>query len=189
MIERQEKCLRRLASEMSEMKGSPTAQPKWVVNAESMIVIIQQVKQEPISQAQELIRKNASRTPHVVSQSPMENTLTSWTSFTQPASISRETNGRSDPSTCSINSLDSSDTPGLSSQTGAMVLRKKETGTRPVFHDYGDGNKETYEVGSFVLSSLDSDSDHRAPFASPYVPVPPFSSSDWKLRKKKNSGS
>lgn len=188
MIHRQEHCLRRLARKMSQMNDSNT-QPEWVVNAKSMTVIIHHIQKEPIAQARILIRKKNSGAPHVVPPLPKENPLTSRTSFTQPASISRQINVQSDPSICLVESLDLSDTPEVSSQAGAMVLRKKESGTRVVFHDYGDGNKETYEVRSIISSSRDGNSDHRGLSANAYVPVPPFSSSDWELRKQKKSGS
>jgi hypothetical protein len=76
----------------------------------------------------------------------------------------------------------------IARQTGAVVHRKKERETRAVFHDYGDGNREIYEVGSsesFRPTSQD-DGLHLPTYG--YVPVPPFNLSDLKLRKRRKRG-
>jgi hypothetical protein len=101
------------------------------------------------------------RTQHMVIESPRETPLGSRTSSKQPATITRETNVRSDRSSSLVRDPDLSETQQLSSRTGAMVLRKKEPETRPGFHNYGDGNRETYEAGSSISFSHTGQSDRR----------------------------
>lgn len=62
MINRQEKYLRRLAKKMDEYMNT-NSQPKWIINTKSMIVIIQEIKKEPIAEAEVLVRENISYSP------------------------------------------------------------------------------------------------------------------------------
>lgn len=168
----------------------PGAQPHWIANARSMNVIIQQIKQEPIAEAQVLIKENIFHASHMVIPSPRETPLGSRKSSKQQlATVTRETDARSDRLSPLDGAQGSSETQALSSRTGAMVLRKKERETRPVFHDYGDGNRETYEVGSSISFSDTGQRGRRDLSTNIYVPVPPFNSSDWQLRKQKKRGS
>jgi len=152
--------------------------PKCIINARSMVIIIQQMKQEPIAEAQDLIRESLSDSPlHTLTPS-RETPLASRTIIIQPLS-----GGPSDTSG-SLARISNPSEAGPSLQPGALVIRKKRRQTRPVFHDYGDGNRETYEIdssASFHLSRLSTNSDL---FQSAYVPVPPFNISDRQLRKQ-----
>ncbi|KAJ5526657.1 hypothetical protein N7513_010816 [Penicillium frequentans] len=137
------------------------------------------MKQEPIAEAEELIRENLSGPPlHTLTPS-RESPLASRTIFVRPLS-----GGPSDVSG-SLAEISHSSETGLSPQTGALAIRKKRQHTRPVFHDYGDGNRETYEVDHFASahpSRMCTNSDLNQ---SAYVPVPPFNMSDLQLRKQK----
>jgi hypothetical protein len=87
--------------------------------------------------------------------------MASRTKFIQPATIARETDVRYGRSSSLAWTSDLSEPQDLPPRTGAMILRKTERGKWPVFHDYGGGNKENYEVGSSVPFSHTAQSDRR----------------------------
>jgi hypothetical protein len=73
---------------------------------------------------------------------PREASLSSSMSFTQPLPRSNNASG-------SLDRLPHrSSKTEIAWQMGAVALRKKERETRAVFHDYGDGIRETYEIES-----------------------------------------
>jgi hypothetical protein len=156
------------------------SQSTWVINTNSMVFIIQELKKEPIAEAEALIRENIFNLP--VRITPLEGTsLSSRMSVPQPLPRLNDVSG----------SLDSS--PNLSEteiarQTGPVVPRKKERKTRAVFHDYGDGNRETYEVDTSASFRSTSQNDGSSLSTYGYVPVPPFNLSDLKLRKRRKHG-
>jgi hypothetical protein len=179
MINRQERCLRRLEKKMNRYMNA-NSQPTWVINTNSIVVIIQEIKKEPIAEAEALIKENISNSPVRVTP-PEETSLSSRMSVPQQLPRPNGVSG----------SLDRS--PNLSEteiarQTGAVVHRKKERETRAVFHDYGDGNRETYEVDSSTSFRPTSQSYGSGPSTYGYVPVPPFNLSDLKLRKRRKRG-
>lgn len=179
MINRQERCLRRLEKKMNRYMSANT-QPTWVINANSMVVIIQEIKKEPIAEAEALIREKISNLPVRVTP-PEETSLSSRMGVPQP--LPRPN--------CVSGSLDRSPNPSeteIARQTGPVVLRKKKRETRAVFHDYGDGNKETYEMDSSASVRSTSQSDGSCLSLYGYVPVPPFNLSDLKLRKRRKHG-
>ena len=90
-----------------------------------MVVVIQEIKKEPIAEAEVLIRENISDCPV-----PTTQASGSLERFSPLPETER------------------------TRQTGAVALRKKERDTLAMFHDYGDGIRETYEVDSLLFFAL-----------------------------------
>lgn len=154
--------------------------PKWVINTNSMVFIIQEAKKEPIAEAKALIRENISHLPVRVTL-PQESSLSSRMSDPQPLP---GFHGVPAPLNRSLNPSENE----IARQTGLVVLKKKERETRAVFHDYGDGNRETWEVDSSPSFRSISQSNGSGTSTRGYVPVPPFNLSDLKLRKRRKYG-
>ncbi|KAI2785826.1 hypothetical protein POX_h09587 [Penicillium oxalicum] len=179
MINRQERCLRRLAKKMDGFMNTDS-QPKWVINTKNMVVIMQEIKKEPIAEAEALIKENIPGSPIPMSP-PTETPLPSRMSFQQPLPGPNNVSGSLDIST------NLSETE-MARQIGTEARRQKERETRVVFHDYGDGNRETYEVVSSTYFRPTSHSGGSGLSTYGYVPVPPFNLSDLKLRKRRKRG-
>jgi hypothetical protein len=179
MINRQERCLRRLEKKLNRYMNA-NSEPTWVINTNFMAVIIQEIKKTPIAEAESLIRENISNLSVRVTL-PEETSLSSRIGIPQPLPRPRSVSGSLD------RSLYLSETE-IARQAGPVVLKKKERETRAVFHDYGDGNRETYEVDSSASYRSTKQSDASALSIYGYVPVPPFNLSDLKLRKRRKHG-
>lgn len=169
MINRQERCLRRLSERMSEFSGTST-QPKLVVNTKSMVVTINQIKQNPLSEAQSLINEDildsSARTS--TPSSEKKSSIKSRKTFVSP--LSRTRTDISGPSQ-----------PGSNSEADAPV-GEENVQEILVFHDYGDGNREIHEGGSSISHS--SPNEFPDSMKSTYAPMPPFRYSDLRLRKQ-----
>lgn len=152
------------------------AQPTWVINTNSMVVIIQEIKKEPIAEAKALIRENISNLPFLVT--PQEKTsLSSRMSVPQPPLRPNGVSGSLDRSPSETE---------IARQTDLVVLGKKERETRAVFHDYGDGKGRLMISSASFRSS--SQSDGLVLSTHVYVPVAPFNLSDSRLRKRRQRG-
>lgn len=162
---------------MSELSGTST-QPKLVVNTRLMVVTINQIKQNPLSEAQIIIDEDildsSARTS--TPSSKKKSSIKSRKSFLPTLPMTP-----TDISASSIKMQDLSQ-HGSYSEAAAPVKKENVRDTWSVFHDYGDGNREIYEAGSSISHS--SPNEFPDSMNSKYAPMPPFNYSDLRLRKQ-----
>lgn len=179
MIRRQKRSLEKLAETMNDLSQN-VHESSWILNTESMIIIIKQIGRERIAEARAVIKREAQYPSPVPTQTQRVHDPTSRR--TSPAiglgnaellSASRLASTIASPV-----SQDASYRPVESISRGCQTTR------HTVVRDYRDGNRERYELGSSSSSIRDASRPHNL-----FVPVPPFDVDDWDAREKRKGGS
>jgi hypothetical protein len=176
MVHRQSKSLRRLAKTLNETLQKVHESPLFS-NTESLIVIVKQIQTVPVAEARAIIaREGRNISSRVVSPTPRAPDSMSM----QNSRNTRRGNTRSrsgSPLPSGIASPHSQETP----YQGRGTMSRERRRTR----DYGDGNREHYEVGSSSSSIRSGRHNNHILF----VPNPPFTQADWDMRNRNKSDS
>ncbi|OQD81654.1 hypothetical protein PENANT_c026G11717 [Penicillium antarcticum] len=184
-VQRQTKSLQNVTSRMRQSKDD-TYEPSWMINANSIVFIIQQIQKEPIAEARTVIDRELLNSRVLIPTLERTAPVSLSTNILRDQTVIVPNDSRSNSTSRLPSVLASPEHQEAPSQTDANSFRVYQKDKETIIRDYGDNSREIYEPGS-SSSSIQGNTRHNH---SMFVPVPPFVVSDWQKghRRRPDSG-